>query len=211
LGLAGALLRRTPRAPATAWRTPATTVVALTARRVREKWRRARVGEDGREEELGFIGSGRERGRGARERASVSSMAIDGAGSGPSALGLRGRGWARRVPGTRGFLAQRRAPRGGLGACVREKKGGRRESRGEKGNRGVGGGGLEAARARRRLGLGSVVGPLVGLRVREVFFQFRNEFLNSSKNHKNSPKLFIIKIFIFRIIIIILFNYYVIY
>jgi hypothetical protein len=67
-------------APATAWRILATTAVAPTTRRVREKWRRARVGEDEREEELGFIGSRRERGRGARERASASSMAIDSIG-----------------------------------------------------------------------------------------------------------------------------------
>jgi hypothetical protein len=60
---------------------------------------------------------------------------------------------------------------------------------------------------------------LVGLRVREVFlffvfflfFYFRNAFLNSSKIHKNSPKLFINKIFIFRLITIILFNYYIYY
>jgi hypothetical protein len=44
-----------------------------------------------------------------------------------------------------------------------------------------------------RLGLGSL-----------FFFKLRHEFLKSSKIHKNSPKLFINKIFIFRLIIIIL-------
>jgi hypothetical protein len=114
---------------------------------------------------------------GAATRGGVGWSRASGStvGSGPSALGLRGHGWARRVPGARGCSAQGRARRGGLGACVRE-KGGRRESRGEKGNRGAGGGGLEVARARRWLGLGSVVGPLVGLRVREGFFNFEMHF-----------------------------------
>jgi hypothetical protein len=43
-----------------------------------------------------------------------------------------------------------------------------------------------------------------------VFF-FRNDYLKSSKNHKNSPKIFINKILVFRLIIIILFNYYINY
>jgi hypothetical protein len=43
-------------------------------------------------------------------------------------------------------------------------------------------------------------------------YYFEIQFLKSSKNfHKNSPKLFINNIFIFRLIIIILFNYYIIY
>jgi hypothetical protein len=43
-----------------------------------------------------------------------------------------------------------------------------------------------------------VAGPLVGLRVRDFFSKC---ILNSLKIHKNSPKLFINKIFIFRLII----------
>jgi hypothetical protein len=58
-------------------------------------------------------------------------------------------------------------------------------------------------------------GPQVGrLGVGLVFFfflKFRNTFLYSSKIHKTSPKLFINNIFIFRLVIVILFNYYIIY
>jgi hypothetical protein len=41
-----------------------------------------------------------------------------------------------------------------------------------------------------------------------VFFQIRDAILKSSKNHKNSPKIFINKILVFRLIITILLNYY---
>jgi hypothetical protein len=113
--------------------------------------------------------------------------------------GARPRGWSQ------GFLC----------ACKREVRG-RRENRGERRS----GDGhrerhdiWEASRERVCRGL---AGPLVGLGLGLgllffSFFKFRNAFLMSSKIHKNSPKLFINKIFIFRLIIIILFNYYIIY
>jgi hypothetical protein len=43
------------------------------------------------------------------------------------------------------------------------------------------------------------------------FFKLRNEYLKSSKIPKKSSKLFINKILVFRLITIILFNYYIIY
>jgi hypothetical protein len=99
--------------------------------------------------------------------------------------------------------------------CKREVRG-RRENRGER--EGVAAATGRGAAARKPEGArvcGGLAGPLVGLGLGllffSFFFKFRNAFLMSSKIHKNSPKLFINKIFIFRIIIIILFNYYIIY
>jgi hypothetical protein len=62
--------------------------------------------------------------------------------------------------------------------------------------------------------VGHLDGPLVGelrLGFFLFFFFFRNAFLKSSKIPKNSPKLFINKILDFRLITIILFNYYINY
>jgi hypothetical protein len=56
-------------------------------------------------------------------------------------------------------------------------------------------------------GLGPQVGRLVKFR---FFLKFRNTFLYSSKIHKNSPKIFINKILVIRLIITILLNYYLI-
>ena len=59
-------------------------------------------------------------------------------------------------------------------------------------------------------------GPLVGrLGLGLVFFSFfkflEMNFERAQKFHKKAPKLFINNIFIFRLIVIILFNYYFIY
>jgi hypothetical protein len=70
---------------------------------------------------------------------------------------------------------------------------------------------LEEAGARAQLGFRDL-GPSGPVRLGDfVFFYFRNTFLDSSKIHKNSPKLFINKILVFRLIIIISFNYYINY
>jgi hypothetical protein len=74
-----------------------------------------------------------------------------------------------------------------------------------------------AAAARESQGTRATVdldGPLVGrlgLGVLFFSFLFRNTFLDSSKIHKSSPKLFINKILVFRLMITILFNYYIIH
>jgi hypothetical protein len=77
------------------------------------------------------VAPSREGSRGSASRGRAGAGTGTGSANGQ---GARGHGWARR---------------GGLGACVREKKGGRRESRGEKGNRGAGGGGLGSSQGGR--------------------------------------------------------------
>jgi hypothetical protein len=96
---------------------------------------------------------------------------------------------------------------------------GRRENRGER--EGVAAATGRGAAARMPAGGAHVwrlswapSGPRVRVRSFVFFFflkKIRNAFLKSSKIHKNSSKLFINKIFIFRLIIIILFNYCIIY
>jgi hypothetical protein len=66
--------------------------------------------------------------------------------------------------------------------------------------------GRERARGAQGLGLGDF-GPLSGPVGWVFFLQFRNADLRSSKIYKNSPKIFINKILIFRLIIIIFLNY----
>jgi hypothetical protein len=74
-----------------------------------------------------------------------------------------------------------------------------------------GGGGWKSQRARGarfRVGAWAPSGPAGCV----VFFKkkFRNDYLKSSKSHKNSPKMFINRILIFRLIITIFLNYYLI-
>jgi hypothetical protein len=112
-------------------------------------------------------------------------------------------------------LARERAERGESGRERSERE--RSEGERSEGERGVSGGGcweIEQARARLGIGFGDWAPRWAGWVVLGFFFfsffKFRNSFLKNSKNHKKLPKIFINGVLVFRLIITIILNYYLI-